>query len=181
MGSFFSRLFSRLDKERRLLMLGLDASGKTTILYKMQLGEAFTTVPTIGFNVETLVYKNLNMTIWDVGGQTKIRPLWRHYYENTDALVYVVDSSDQDRMDEAAEELHHILADDTMRHAALLVFANKMDLPGAIPVKALTERLKLNEIRSRQWFIQGTTAISGDGLNKGMDWLVFTLNALPPR
>jgi len=73
--------------EMRLLMNGLDAAGKTTILYKLKLGEVVTTIPTIGFNVETVAYKNINLTVWDVGGRDKIRPLWRHYYHNTDALV----------------------------------------------------------------------------------------------
>ena len=73
-------------------MLGLDAAGKTTALYKLKMNEMVTTIPTIGFNVETLQHKNLEMTVWDVGGQDKIRQLWKHYYENTDALIFLVDS-----------------------------------------------------------------------------------------
>merc|ERR1712126_464283 len=74
----------------RILMVGLDAAGKTTILYKLKLGEIVTTIPTIGFNVETVEYKNISFTVWDVGGQDKIRPLWRHYFQNTDGLIFVV-------------------------------------------------------------------------------------------
>ena len=73
-------------------MLGLDAAGKTTILYKLHIGEVLSTVPTLGFNVEKVQYKNVVFTVWDVGGQEKLRPLWRHYFNNTDALIFVVDS-----------------------------------------------------------------------------------------
>lgn len=87
----------------------MDAAGKTTILYKLKLGEVVTTIPTIGFNVETVEYKNVNFTVWDVGGQDKIRPLWRHYYQNTQGLVFVIDSNDRDRIGEAREELTKML------------------------------------------------------------------------
>ncbi len=81
----FTSIFDRLSgsKEMRILMVGLDAAGKTTILYKMKLGEVVNTIPTIGFNVETVEYKNISFNVWDVGGQDKIRLLWRHYYTNT--------------------------------------------------------------------------------------------------
>ncbi|KAH7492057.1 ADP-ribosylation factor [Phytophthora ramorum] len=106
MGMAFSRVFERLfgKKEMRILMVGLDAAGKTTILYKLKLGEVVTTIPTIGFNVETVEYKNISFTVWDVGGQDKIRPLWRHYYQNTQGLIFVVDSNDRDRVDAARDE-----------------------------------------------------------------------------
>merc|ERR1712205_215904 len=79
MSKVWQRLFSK--QEMRILMVGLDAAGKTTILYKLKLGEIVTTIPTIGFNVETVEYKNISFTVWDVGGQDKIRPLWRHYFQ----------------------------------------------------------------------------------------------------
>jgi len=129
MGSFqsvFKRLFSK--KEMRILVVVLDAAGKTTILYKLKLGEIVTTIPTIGFNVETVEYKNINFTVWDVGGQDKIRPLWRHYFQNTQGLIFVVDSNDRDRAAEARDELHRMLNEDELRDAVLLVFANKQVL-----------------------------------------------------
>ena len=100
MGVLVSKIFSTLlgSKEVRVLILGLDNAGKTTILYKLQMGEVVTTVPTIGFNVETVTYKNLRFQVWDLGGQTSIRPYWRCYYQNTNAVIYVVDSADPDRM-----------------------------------------------------------------------------------
>ena len=135
MGLAFSGLWQRMfgKEERRILMVGLDAAGKTTILYKLKLGEIVTTIPTIGFNVETVEYKNISFTVWDVGGQDKIRPLWRHYYQNTQGLIFVVDSNDRDRVDDAKEELHRMLNEDELRDAVVLVFANKQDLPQAMP------------------------------------------------
>merc|ERR1719355_237465 len=109
-------------KEMRILMVGLDAAGKTTILYKLKLGEVVTTIPTIGFNVETVEYKNINFTVWDVGGQDKIRKLWRHYYQDTQGLIFVVDSSDRDRIEDAREELHKMLREEEMREAKVLVY-----------------------------------------------------------
>merc|ERR1712130_232877 len=141
-----------------------DAAGKTTILYKLKLGEVVTTIPTIGFNVETVEYKNISFTVWDVGGQDKIRPLWRHYYQNTQGIIFVVDSNDR------------MLAEDELRDAVLLVFANKQDLPNAMSVNEVTERLGLNQLRNRQWYIQSTCATTGDGLYEGLDWLSNTLN-----
>lgn len=89
--------------------------------------------PTIGFNVETVEYKNISFTVWDVGGQDKIRPLWRHYFQNTQGIIFVVDSNDRERVSEAREELQRMLNEDELRDALLLVFANKQDLPVSFP------------------------------------------------
>lgn len=152
-------------------MVGLDAAGKTTILYKLKLGEIVTTIPTIGFNVETVEYKNICFTVWDVGGQDKIRPLWRHYFQNTQGLIFVVDSNDRERCVEASEELQKMLQEDELREAVLLVFANKQDLPNAMNASELTEKLSLNSLRNRKWYIQATCATQGQGLYEGLDWL----------
>merc|ERR1739849_52904 len=103
--------FDKLSQKKdcRILMVGLDAAGKTTILYKLKLGEVVTTIPTIGFNVETVEYKNISFTVWDVGGQDKIRKLWRYYYENTQGLIFVVDSNDRALVEDARDELTKIL------------------------------------------------------------------------
>jgi len=158
-------------KQMRILMVGLDAAGKTTILYKLKLGEIVTTIPTIGFNVETVEYKNISFTVWDVGGQDKIRPLWRHYFQNTQGLIFVVDSNDRERAREAKDELSKMLGEDELKDAALLVFANKQDLPNAMGPTDITDQLGLHNLRGRQWFIQGTTATNGQGLYEGLDWL----------
>jgi len=184
MGINFSSLFKKLfgNKESRIVMVGLDAAGKTTILYKLKLGEVVTTIPTIGFNVETVEYKNINFTVWDVGGQDKIRPLWRHYYQNTNGIIFVVDSADRERLETnsqetgAADELSKLLQEDELKDAILLVFANKQDLPGALSVDDVSGKLKLNTIRSRSWFIQGCCATDGTGLYEGLDWLSDTLS-----
>ncbi|KAI4326060.1 hypothetical protein MLD38_031412 [Melastoma candidum] len=179
MGLALSRLVKMLftKKEMRILMLGLDAAGKTTILYKLKLGEVVTTIPTIGFNVETVEYKNVGFTVWDVGGQDKIRPLWRHYFQNTQGLIFVVDSNDKDRILEAREELHRMLSEDELRTATLLVFANKQDLPNAMSVSEITDKLSLHSLRSRRWFIQAACATSGQGLYEGLDWLSSNISS----
>eukprot|EP01010_Urceolus_cornutus_P001014 NODE_1529_length_864_cov_3098.925153_g1187_i0.p1 GENE.NODE_1529_length_864_cov_3098.925153_g1187_i0~~NODE_1529_length_864_cov_3098.925153_g1187_i0.p1 ORF type:complete len:199 (-),score=42.02 NODE_1529_length_864_cov_3098.925153_g1187_i0:235-831(-) len=173
MGLTISNLFKSLfgKKDVRILMVGLDAAGKTTILYKMKLGEIVTTIPTIGFNVETVEYKNIKFTMWDVGGQDKLRPLWRHYFQNTNGLIYVVDSNDKERVGQARDELQKMLAEDELRDAVLLVFANKQDLPNAMSTAEITDKLGLHSLRQRHWFIQGSCATSGEGLYEGLDWL----------
>ena len=165
MGALISRLFN-FKKSARILLLGLDAAGKTTMLYKMKLNEVMSTVPTIGFNVEEVKYKNLTMNIWDVGGQTKIRKLWRHYYQGTDALVYVVDSADRERMEEAREELMAVLRDDLMRDVSLRVFANKCDMPNAMSVSELARAMSLPSLKQK-WFVQASNAITGDESDRG--------------
>ncbi|CAL9749700.1 unnamed protein product [Musa acuminata subsp. burmannicoides] len=182
MGLTFTKLFSRLfaKKEMRILMVGLDAAGKTTILYKLKLGEIVTTIPTIGFNVETVEYKNISFTVWDVGGQDKIRPLWRHYFQNTQGLIFVVDSNDRDRVVEARDELHRMLNEDELRDAVLLVFANKQDLPNAMNAAEITDKLGLHSLRQRHWYIQSTCATSGEGLYEGLDWLSSNIASKVP-
>lgn len=107
-----------------------DLTCQTAILYKLKLDQDVTTIPTVGFNVETVTYKNTKFNVWDVGGQDKIRPLWRHYFSGTQGLIFVVDSNDRDRMDEARTELTRIIQDREMKDALLLVFANKQDVNG---------------------------------------------------
>ncbi|XP_054018302.1 ADP-ribosylation factor 4 [Melanerpes formicivorus] len=173
MGLTISSLFSRLfgKKQMRILMVGLDAAGKTTILYKLKLGEIVTTIPTIGFNVETVEYKNICFTVWDVGGQDKIRPLWRHYFQNTQGLIFVVDSNDRERIAEAASVLQKMLEEDELQDAVLLLFANKQDLPNAMAISEMTDKLGLQALRSRTWYVQATCATQGTGLYEGLDWL----------
>ncbi|KAF9896838.1 Arf GTPase arf1 [Lobosporangium transversale] len=180
MGLTISKLFADLfhKREMRILMVGLDAAGKTTILYKLKLGEIVTTIPTIGFNVETVEYKNISFTVWDVGGQDKIRPLWRHYFQNTQGIIFVVDSNDRDRISEARAELLRMLDEDEIRDALLLVFANKQDLPNAMNAAEITDKLGLHSLRQRSWYIQATCATSGDGLYEGLEWLSNNLKNL---
>ena len=132
----------------------------------MKLGEIVTTIPTIGFNVETVEYKNISFTVWDVGGQDKIRPLWRHYFQNTEGLIFVVDSNDRERIAEARDELNRMLAEDELRDAVLLVFANKQDLPHAMNPAEITDKLGLHNMRNRNWYIQVKILRAGQGLGR---------------
>jgi len=174
MGGGISKILDKIfgSKEMRLLMLGLDAAGKTTILYNLKLEQDVTTIPTVGFNVETVTYKNTKFNVWDVGGQDKIRPLWRHYFSGTQGLVFVIDSSDRDRLEEAKTELARIIQDREMKDALLLVFANKQDLPGAMKPDELSRRLKLDEIaRDHIWKVEPSCATTGEGIFEGLAWL----------
>ncbi|XP_064218939.1 ADP-ribosylation factor 1-like [Aotus nancymaae] len=135
-GNIFANLFKGVfgKKEMRILMVGLDAAGKTTILYKLKLSEIVTTIPTTG-------------------------------------LIFVADSNDRERVNEAHEELMRMLAEDELQDAVLLVFANKQDLPNAMNVAETTHKLGLHSLRHRNWYIQATCATSGNGLYEGLDWL----------
>jgi ADP-ribosylation factor protein 1 len=178
MGGIIAKLMRRHVRDMRVLMVGLDAAGKTTVLYKLKLGEVITTIPTIGFNVETVDYKTMKWTVWDVGGRGKIRPLWRHYYQNTTALIFILDSNDRERIEEAGEELSRMLAEPELADMPCLVFANKQDLPNAMSVAEITDKLRLHQLQ-RPWFIQASCATSGDGLYEGLDWLSHTLDHPP--
>lgn len=156
-------------------MLGMDASGKTSILYKLKLGEVTTTIPTIGFNVEHLEHRGkkiTSFTTWDLGGRSPIRPLWRHYYKDANALIFVVDSKDRSRMAEAKGELDRMLeAEEHLVGLPLLVFANKQDLVDVMTPVEVAEELGLHKCRNRDWYIQGSSALSGEGLFEGLEWL----------
>lgn len=176
MGGFMS-LFSRWfgSKERRILILGLDGAGKTTILYRLQVGEVVTTIPTIGFNVETVTYKNLKFQVWDLGGQTSIRPYWRCYYSNTDAIIYVVDSMDRERIAISKTELFAMLEEEELKNSILCVFANKQDLEGAMTASEVANSLGLPSLKNRKYQIFKTSAVKGTGLDEAMEWLANSL------
>ncbi|XP_068119715.1 uncharacterized protein [Hyperolius riggenbachi] len=176
MGGLLSSIYQALTNfsgtKARILMLGLDAAGKTTVLYKLKLNETVCTIPTVGFNVETVEpIRNVSFTVWDVGGQDKIRALWKHYYVNTDGLVFVVDSADPERFLEAQTELNAILEHDEMRGVPFVVMANKQDLPGARKPMEVAEALGLMKIKGHQWHVQGCCAATGEGLVEGLEVL----------
>eukprot|EP01092_Planopodium_desertum_P007951 TRINITY_DN3286_c0_g1_i1.p1 TRINITY_DN3286_c0_g1~~TRINITY_DN3286_c0_g1_i1.p1 ORF type:complete len:187 (+),score=7.19 TRINITY_DN3286_c0_g1_i1:77-562(+) len=152
-------------------MLGLDNAGKTTILYKLKVGQVVQTTPTIGFNVETVSRKNVVFSVWDVGGQDQIRGLWRHYFLNTQAVIFVVDSNDTNRLKEARNELWKVLESPELAKAVILIFANKQDLPNALSGKAVSDGLEMHEITDHPWHVQAACAKTGQGLDEGFDWL----------
>nr|XP_012606521.1 ADP-ribosylation factor 2-like isoform X2 [Microcebus murinus]XP_012606522.1 ADP-ribosylation factor 2-like isoform X2 [Microcebus murinus] len=177
MGNVFEKLLKSLfgKKEMRILMLGLDGVGKTTILYTLKLGKIVAAVPTTGFNVETIEYNNISLTVWDFASHVTIRPMWRHYFKNTNGLIFVVDSNDRERIGEAQELLFRLLTEDELREAVLLVFANKQDLPNAMNTAEITDKLGLNSFHYRNWHIQAICATNEDGLYEGLDWFTNQL------
>ncbi|EGW31281.1 ADP-ribosylation factor 3 [Spathaspora passalidarum NRRL Y-27907] len=156
----------------RILMLGLDNAGKTTVLYKLKLGKTSQTVPTVGFNVETVKHKNVSFAVWDCGGQERIRPLWRHYFTGTNALIYVVDSNDRDRLEESKKELYRVITDKELANCLLVVLANKQDYDGAIKPKDLIELFELKELSGKHtWSVIPTIATDGTGLVEMLNWI----------
>ncbi|QRW19472.1 ADP-ribosylation factor family [Rhizoctonia solani] len=176
MGVTISSIFSSLsslaswgkEKDVRILMVGLDSAGKTTILYRLQIGEVVSTIPTIGFNVESVTYKNIKFQVWDLGGQSSIRPYWRCYYANTHAIIYVIDASDHDRLQTSRAELLTMLAEEELKGVP--------DVPGALPPGEISDRLGLaGAEKGREWSVRGSCATKGEGLEEGLDWLVATI------
>ena len=164
-----------VKKDVNILMLGLDGAGKTTLLYQLKMGETVKTIPIIGFNVEIIEHKNFNFNIYDVGGQDKIRVLWKHHYQNTDGLIFVVDANDRDRIDEAVGELKELLEAEELKDCPVLVYANKEDLNGALGPGEVTEKLGMGQLKGRTWLVQGASATTGQGLKEGLDWMASAL------
>ncbi len=177
MGFVFSKLFKGLfgSEQVWIIIIGLDNAGKTTILYRLHLDEVIQTVPTVGFNVETVNYKNLKFQVWDLGGQTSLRPYWRCYYQDTNAVIYVVDSADSSRMEVAKQELDLMLQEEEVKGLPVLILANKQDLPDAASEADIMTALDLHNIKNRQWALFKISAINGVGLNEAFEWLVDVL------
>ncbi|XP_064086258.1 ADP-ribosylation factor 4-like [Macrobrachium nipponense] len=172
MGFALSRIFSLLQRPEpfRVLMVGLDSVGKTTVLYKMKLDEVLTTIPTVGFNLESLEHKGVTYTVYDFGNQPWIHRLIKLYAEVASAVIFVVDSSDAERIDQAKEALHFTLEDEQLENCPLLVLANKQDLPQAKSPQWITDALNLKDLK-RPWSVQGTSALDSTGLQEAFDWL----------
>ncbi|XP_044523641.1 ADP-ribosylation factor-like protein 14 [Gracilinanus agilis] len=156
-------------RHARVLLLGLDSSGKSTVLYKLKHIKDFTTFPTVGFNVEMIeLERNVSLTVWDVGGQERMRRLWGHYCENTDVLVYVVDCVDHQHLEESRREFELILKNEHIRHVPVVLLANKQDLPGALTAEDITRKFHMKKhCGDRNWYVQPCCATSGKGLAQG--------------
>ena len=165
----------RNDREVRLLVLGLDNSGKTTILKRLSDEDISQVMPTQGFNVKSLVQNGVTLNVWDIGGQKSIRPYWRNYFDHTDAMIYVIDSADQKRMEETGVELDQLLDEEKLDGVPVLIFANKQDLISAHTPEEISDGLNLSCINDRPWNIQPCSAKSGDGLKEGMEWIMSFL------
>ncbi|XP_033009870.1 ADP-ribosylation factor 6-like [Lacerta agilis] len=164
--------------EAHILLLGLDAAGKTTLLYKLKLNEATMTIRTIGFHVETISPINdVSFTMWDVCGQERVRPLWRHYQPNTDGLVFVVDIVGFVRFEEARSELEALLGDEDFQEVPVVLLANKQDLPRACPPLEVADKMGLRKLQGHRWHVQGCSALTGEGIPEAM-WKLAEM--LPP-
>nr|QXF29023.1 Arl3 [Vischeria sp. CAUP Q 202] len=170
------RRLKRNEKEARILVLGLDNAGKTTILKKLSDEDISHIMPTQGFNIKSLLHEGFKLNVWDIGGQKSIRPYWRNYFDQTDALIYVIDSADRKRMGETGVELGQLLEEEKLDGIPLLVFANKQDLLNAMAASEISTGLNLHTIRDREWQIQACSAKTGEGLQEGLEWLIKTIN-----
>jgi small GTP-binding protein len=156
----------------RILIVGLDFAGKTTILYRLQLNQHVAQIaPTIAFNLETVEVGNLKLQIWDLGGQHQLRPYWRLYFKETAGVVFVIDSADRKRIGLCSDELTKLLREEELTGVPLIVLANKQDLPDAMRPEEIGQQLALSEIKDRAWTIVPTSATDGRGIREGFDWL----------
>jgi len=163
------------EREMRILMVGLDNAGKTTIVKRLNGEDINEISPTLGFNIMTLEYRGYKLNIWDIGGQKSLRAYWRNYFETTDALIWVVDSSDTRRLNDCKEELHKLLEEEKLAGASLCIFANKQDISGALDFEEIEKFLDFHETAmngNRHWAILGCSAHTGEGLREGFDWVV---------
>lgn len=178
MGEVQKGLFSVIQKlkggagaELRIVLLGLDNAGKTTLLKKLASEEVNTITPTQGFNIKSITSHGMKLNVWDIGGQRRIRNFWKKYLENTDLLIYVIDSTDKKRFEETGLELAELIDDENLKGVPVLIYANKQDLVAASPASEIAEGLNLHTFRDRQWQIQACSAVSGEGLQDGMNWI----------
>ena len=172
--SFFNL---KKKKEIKGLILGLDNAGKTTILKTFKGEIALNLPPTKGFNFQKFDYNNTTFILWDLGGQKSIRKFWENYYEKeNDCIIYVIDSSDSERLEETGNELYNILQQPELSGMPLVIYANKQDLNMALSVGEILEQLGLDDITDRKWTIIASSALTKQGLSTGLNWLIECCN-----
>ena len=174
MGFILSKIlefFTRSRNNFKIIILGMQNAGKTTILYRLSLGQLVKTTPTIGSNVEEINYNNVQFQAWDLGGQESTRSVWDVYYMNTDAIVYVIDSQDEEYYEESKLQFHKLLRNSALKNATILIFANKQDLSEVKDVNRLIQDYELDKIKDHIWHIQPCSALKGEGLVEGIKWL----------
>ena len=173
MGFIFSKIldfFSRSRNNFKIIILGIQNAGKTTILYRLSIGQLVKTTPTIGSNVEEISYNNVKLQAWDLGGQESTRSIWDVYFVNTDAIIYVIDTHDE-TYDDSKTQFYKLLKNEALKNAIVLIYANKQDLPGAKSVGEIIQIYEFDTIRDHIWHIQLCSALTGEGLITGMKWL----------
>ena len=172
--SFFNL---KKKKEIKGLILGLDNAGKTTILKTFKGETVLNLPPTKGFNFQKFDYNNTTFILWDLGGQKSIRKFWENYYEKeNDCIIYVIDSSDSERLEETGNELYNILQQPELSGMPLVIYANKQDLNMALSVEEILEQLGLDDITDRKWTIIASSALTKQGLSTGLNWLIECCN-----
>ena len=174
MGFILSKIIGFLTKSRnnfKILILGVQNAGKTSVLYRLSLGQIVKTNPTIGANLEEFTYNNVKFQAWDLGGQETIRTIWDAYYMNTDAIIYVIDSKDDENLEDSKEQFHKVLKNQNLKNATILILANKQDIQGAKPVSKIIQEYGLDNIKDHIWHIQSCSALKGEGLIAGIKWL----------
>ena len=173
MGFIFSKIldfFSRSRSNFKIIILGIQNAGKTTILYRLSLGQLVQTTPTIGSNVEEISYNNVKLQAWDLGGQESTRSVWDVYFVNTDAIIYVIDTHDTN-FEESKNQFYKLLDNEALKNTIILIFANKQDLSGAKKVNEIIQIYELDKIKDHIWYVQPCSAQTGEGLVTGMKWL----------
>nr|XP_020488287.1 ADP-ribosylation factor-like protein 5C [Labrus bergylta] len=159
------------DREHKVVVVGLDNAGKTTILYQFLTKEAVHTSPTIGSNVEEIIVSNTHFLVWDIGGQDSLRASWYSYYFNTEIVILVVDSTDRERLTATKDELHRMLSHEDLQNAAVLILANKQDVKGSMTASEISQFLTLDSITTHSWHVQACCALTGEGLPASLDWM----------
>jgi len=169
--SVVQKLKGGQDAELRIVLLGLDNAGKTTLLKQLASEDVNTITPTQGFNIKSITCQGMKLNVWDIGGQRKIRTFWKKYLENTDLLIYVIDSADKKRFEETGVELSELIEEENLKGVPVLIYANKQDLATASPASDIAEGLNLHTYRDRMWQIQACSAVTAEGVQDGMNWI----------
>merc|ERR1711907_202945 len=174
MGALLARFQTYLaQKQMEVVLLGLDNGGKTTLMSALTGGRSNNTMPTVGLDVKESKIGDTKLKWWDIGGQTQFRPEWGRYTNGCDAVLFVVDTTDKDRMFLARHELH-ILLDEylALQKTPILIVANKVDLEGHLTEVELVEALNLDYITDNEWKVIGTSALTGKNVHLVAEWLV---------
>lgn len=163
---------SSKPKTFQVIMVGLDSAGKTTLAYKIGAKEVGNCSTSLISYYERFVWENLNILCLDLGGSTKTKQIWSYYFKDSnDGIIFVVDSKDEERMGLAKSELIWLLTQDDLKGLPLLLLANKQDLQYAMSVAEVTEKLGLDEIVDRKWYVQGTSNKDERSILNGINWL----------
>ena len=184
LAGFWQALFRKV--EFQVLILGLDGAGKTSALEQMKaiflgLNPASKIPPTVGLNIGRMQVNRAKLILWDLGGQATLRGIWEKYYAEAHGLIYVVDASDPDRFEESRAVLQQLLNHPDLTGIPLLVFANKQDTPGAVSPQEIEAFFGLQQTlsSSQPRKVVGAAALTGDGLQESLVWLVESLHKSP--